>query len=242
MQARNYLLPLGAAVILAVLPSFGQAATDLPWDVDNIPNPGFPNFDNTTTVKLTKTNSTTFKVTAIQSAGDFSFQYSPSAVYTVKGGTFSLTANFTVANGVPSLSSSNPGSVSITGYIPDWVPLTPGAVDSVTTTAQNLFTANLSGFGWDSVVDGSPTSVAFKTAADSTGWAAQFNKPPSEESIYLSGLPVAQFIDQFKNTAPLVRVTYTGVHTVTTVPVPAAVWLFGSALAAFSVVRRRKDS
>lgn len=242
MQARNYLLPLGAAVMLVALPSLGQAATDLPWDVNNIPSPGFPHFENTTTVKLTKTNSTTFKVTAKQTTGDFSFQYSPSAVYTVKGGEFSLTANFTVANGVPTLSSSNPGSVSITGYIPDWVPLTPGAVDSVTTTAQNLFTADLTGFGWDSVVDSSPTSVAFKTAANSTGWASQFNNPPSEESIYLSGLPVGQFMDQFRNTAPLVRVTYNNVSAVTTVPVPAAVWLFGSALAALSVVRRRKDA
>ena len=142
------------------------------------------------------------------------------------GGAYHLQASFNSAGGLTG------GSVAITGSIPGYN--IPG---TAAPSSANLYTANLLAYGVDTVADSTPMALGFKTG-NAGGWAAQF-QGGHQESIYLYDFNVAALASSF--TSPkFVGATFAKASALTTVPLPAAVWLFGPALGLLSGFRRRR--
>ena len=239
MKARNYVLSGGMALLMAVLPSVVHASSTDPnvYVVPGVPTGGFPNFDfSSVSIKLAKSGSD-YKLTAIYTptgaSDSISFQ-TPNQTYDIYHPGFSLTAYFTAYDATTqqfTFDVSQANNFIITGYLPT---CTEGCSDST------LFSGDLQSAGADTQVDSSPVSLGF-TINNFAGWATQFApSTPGNESIYLYNFPVGSLTNSF-NSAAFIHNSWTG-SAVTTVPVPAAAWLFGSALAAFSVVGRKKLS
>lgn len=223
-SASAFLLMSGASGLshaLAVPPNFSIAG---------IPPPGFEHFDNTAKITLIKTGTgptATFQMTAVWVSSTFLLQADPSNAFNVNSGTYQVVANFnSVGTFVPAGSS-----VTVTGSVPTYTG--PG----VGIPTGTLYSANLVGFGADTIIDATPTALGFKTD-NATGWAAQFQTDP--ESVYLYGFNVASFMSSFTSNK-FKSVIYNNALAYTTVPVPAAAWLFGSALVGLSGWRRRNS-
>jgi hypothetical protein len=211
-----------------------------PGTIGSVPGPGYPNFNNGANLTFSKLSSGAFKLTATtNSSSAFTFNTSPTQSWAVTGsssgskGSFALTANFN-----SSLAFQN-GTVDITGKIPTYSG--PGTVGTVKTTVQNLYHAALTGVGLDT----SPVGLGFSTnAATDTGWASQFSPNGTSESVWFYSSNIWQTI--LSNVALNVgkktwSISLNNIQAVTTVPVPAAVWLLGSALGFFGVFGRRRD-
>jgi hypothetical protein len=230
MQAKSSSGMWCALTLLFVLPSVGIAASAVPnFLIGGVPPAGFPHFENPASITLTKfgtSSSATFQLTAASTSGNFIFQYDPTSAYTVTG-TYSLTASFN-ATGV-----FTGGSLAINGTLPGY----DGPGTAPATTAQNLFSAHLVSFGNDIVPDITPVALGFKTE-NFSGWATQFSDG-SAESAYLYNFNVPGLMGMFTN-PKFKTITFQG-SAITTVPIPAAVWLFGSGLALIACVRRKKN-
>jgi len=233
MQARNFKQALAAAALLAALPSIGQATSYVPnFSVPGVPLPGNPNFDNTASITLSRNSVVSgsgYTLTSVSTPGSFVFQPSSSSSYNVTG-TFSLSASFSSAGAFTG------GTVAINGTIPTYSG--PGTIGTVTTTTQNLFSADLTAYGADNTNDSTPFSLGFKTE-NFSGWASQFSAG-SPESVYLYSFNVPALTSKFGSSkfAPGSSVTFQGAA-FTTVPVPSAVWLLGSAFALAPWARRK---
>ncbi len=209
-----------ALLLLAVLIGAGacRAATVVPvFAVEGIPPAGFPHFENATRVDLNRLNRTTFQLTAVNNGSPFLFQFTPQQAYNISRGNYRLTANF--SNNGTFLG----GTVSVTGAIP-----------GLGLARQNLFGATLDEFDFNADGPAGPLSLDFQTG-NFTGWAAQFG---TVESVHLFGTGLQGILNSFAN-GLLVR-GRANATAITTVPVPAALPLLGSALAGFGLLRKRK--
>lgn len=218
----------GALLILAQAPGMVRAASIPPnFSITNIPPPGFPHFDNTADLTLLKTGTgptAAYQMTANWNSGAFLFQTGPSLSFTVTG-SYSVTANFSSSGALTS------GTVTVNGTVPGYNG--PGAAPSA--NPQLLYQANLTAFNVDPTNDGTPAALGFRTESP-TGWAAQFQTDP--ESLYVYGFNVASFMSSF-TTSKFRASAYGNTLAYTTVPVPAAAWLFGSAVLTLAGWRRR---
>jgi len=132
--------------------------------------------------------------------------------------------------------------VSITGKIKNYTG--PGDLDygyrgrfNVTNKIGNLYHADLIGFG----VDESPSAFGFTTdASDDSGWASQFMT--DNESVWFYSTSFWDRITQAVDTrrGRTWSISLNDIQTVTTVPVPAGLWLFGSALIGLTGLTRRR--
>lgn len=243
MYMKTALFSLGMTALLGAAPSVTQAAVPN-FNIPGVLLPGYPQFVNNATVTLAKTGGTfaagttrTYSLTATTAAGPFDFTPTPtSSTFTVNG-TFNLTATFNVTGtATPVLTG---GSVSINGTLPGYSGPQPS--QTLTGSAENLFSANLTpgSFGFDVISDGSPVALGFVTNSF-TGWATQFSAG-FPESVYLFSFSVPSLMTQFNNPKLTAPISFTGAA-LTTVPVPAAVWLFSSAMLGFVGLRRRKSA
>jgi hypothetical protein len=231
MQLNSYAGPAAAFLALAVLPTASQAVAVVPnFSIGGIPIPGFPHFDNKKDITLTLAKSgsgagATYQLTANYTApGIFRFQYDPAHPFNVVNGTYQLVASFN------SSAALTGGSVTVNGIISGYnIPDTTAPP----TTSSLLYKADLLGYGTDTTANATPMALGFKTGnTDPTSWAYQFQKT-GFESVYLYDFNVAALMSSFKN-PKFKTITFSKASALTTVPLPAAVWLFGSALAVLS--------
>lgn len=236
MYVKNYMLPLWAAVGLAAAPGLGQAALPA-FNVPGIAPAGYVNFSDAASVTLAKQQDNSYLLTAASTnASPFVFQNNANTSFNVSG-TFNLSATFSSAGAFTG------GTVSINGTIPGYNG--PGNAGTVATIPQNLFSANLSAFSVDIASPSTDDALGFTTnQASFNGWANQF-AAASDESVYLYAFNVRGLTSLFSNPrfVPGSAITFQG-QAITTVPIPAAVWLFGSSLALLSGVgaRRKKTA
>lgn len=230
MQPNSFALPASAFLLLSGIPGLGHALAVAPnFSVPGIPPPGFQHFDNSVQIHLVKTGSgagATYQMTANWASGTYLFQSDPWTSFNVNG-SYHLVANFNSAGAFVPAGSS----VSISGAIPSYT----GPGTGVPT--GTLYSADLTAFGADTVIDATPTALAFKTE-NPAGWAAQFQGSP--ESVYLYGFNVAAFMNSFAS-AKFRSVLFNNASAYTTVPVPAAFWLFGSAVTGLAAGWRRRN-
>lgn len=193
----------------------------------DIPPEGFPRFFNAVTVDLDPFgNSGGFTLTAQgKEEGDFYFAMIDGGTqYKVYNGQFELKANFNTA------SEFAGGTVSVTGVL--WPQELPPPPSNLTT---NLFSADLVEADSSQFVFTNPNpTIGFRSLFSSFGgWAAQFAN--SDESIYLTlNLGSGDILDLFSS-------LLNGASTITTVPVPPAIWLLISAFASLAVIGRRRS-
>ncbi len=103
----------------------------------------------------------------------------------------------------------------------------------------NLYTAAFDKYG----VSTSSVGLGFDTVASTaSGWAKQYQK--SNESLYLFGAASLASLDSALASGKNLPSFFTAtVSEITTVPLPAAAWLFGPAFAAlFGIMRRRQPA
>jgi hypothetical protein len=212
-------------VILAALPLFWNtgATADIFYDLPGIPSTGDPNFTNDVFLKYQRADSVSNKLTAELKKKTGSFNMG-SDTYTVNNMSFKLRANFTNTSDPEFVKEGS--SVRINGNI-------SGLGDN-----GILFRANLIGFALDD--DG--TVIGFKT--DLTGLNdkdsgnyfcadsfAAYCEASLGESVYFYNFGTLKLGDKkFREYG----------SAITTVPVPAAVWLFGSGLLGLVSIARRK--
>lgn len=212
-----------------------------PGVTGSVPQPGYPNFNNGVDLTFSKLKSGSYTLTAkTNTSSPFTFNTSPTNSWNVTGsksgskGSFNLTANFN-----SSLAFQN-GNVKIEGKIPTYNG--PGTIGTVKTNTQNLYSASLTSFGFDT----SPLGIGFSTkTTNDTGWASQFTTSGSPESVWFYSSNIWQTILQ--NVAlnfgkSSWSISLKNLQAVTTVPVPAGVWLMGSALLALTRLRRREEA
>ena len=181
-----------------------------------IPASGLPDFTNSADVNLFSLGPTGFLLAATNSGAAITYNPGGSVDST---GNFLLTAQFSAGGAyVP-----NTGTVSISGSTP--YPGLPGVY-----ITGDLLTAKLTGFNFDA------NDLGFSTFQTS-GYATLFG---TNESAYLSANGIAAALG-FGTGSLHATASPLAASAVTTVPVPAAVWLFGSALAGLVSIGRRKQ-
>ena len=206
-----------------------------------VPQAGYPDFNNLSQLKFEKLSTGSYRLTATGTSA-MTFNNGPASAqsFNVSDSSFKLTANFT-----RSLAFSPVGSaVDITGKIQGYNG--PGQLNfgytgnnNVTNKVGNLYHANLLGIGFDS----SPSAIGFTTdAATDSGWASQFMF--DNESVWFYSTSFWKTISTAVATqkGKTWSISLNNVQTVTTVPVPGAVWLLGSALMGFAGVARRRQA
>lgn len=220
-----------AAVFLLASSAGSYAATvdELPA-IPGIPSAGNPAFVNTLKLKVSNFGDG-YKLTATAAKNQpFLFQLG-SNDYEITGGTYSLTAYFDQDSNLDTVRSN----VQIRGTFSD------AALEALSGTERqhelwggNLFSARLDNVGL-SLEDGN-LAVGFSTA-DFGGWASQFgtyesiwlfdfNRPASNVFAFLDGL--------YKGTLEA--------SAITTVPLPAGIWLMGSVLMGFGLIGSRRNA
>jgi hypothetical protein len=219
---------LGASALIA-----GTAgATTLPtFNAPGIPVPGFPDFLNTNNISLNffkdpLKNSSDYILTATGSAGVFNSSSTKSSSITNE--IFAMFADFDSHGHFLS------GGETIFGCSP------PGT-SCKANQIQNLYTVAFDKYGVSTSTVGLGFDTVFSTAS---GWAKQFQT--SNESLYLYSAAMASLDNNLK-AGTLSGYNKNGfratVSELTTVPLPAAAWLFGPAFAGlFGVMRRRSRS
>lgn len=246
VHKRCHLIRTTMVISLLMCSPFGSAqATSLEYNPDgtvqgySLPgiNPaGSPNFENNTSIswdstfRLKKDDSIrrgTATLNATYDAGTFLFN-TTSDSYLVTNGSYTLSSTFTY-NTNTGLFEVKRGSVVINGD-----------VDTANGTASgNLFTASLDSWAFDNTLIGFNTTINHRKSSICGVFGCTTN-----ESAYLSLLN-----DNFD---PLTLGNYTkdkaaykyaftsGGLAVTTIPIPAAAWLFGSGLIGLIGIARRR--
>jgi hypothetical protein len=203
-----------AFVALLCLASWENAhAISLP----GIPPAGAPNFTNDVKVNLFNLAPGSYLLAATNAGAPITFNHNGSFSSTASNpATFLLTAQFSGnGNYVP-----NTGNLSITGSIPFPNPSVPGASVPGVFVTGDLLTARLTGFAFDG------DNLGFSTNMIS-GYGALFNAGTAE-SVYLTASGLAGALGF--GSPSLIAATGLPAFATTTVPVPAAAWLLGSAL------------
>jgi hypothetical protein len=226
MKIVNSIGMAGTALLLFVFTGTSQAYSVVPdFNIGGVPDAGFAHVENNNLkVTFAKNGSSGYKLTATYDppgTGSFKVQTNPGTAYNVTGSkTFSLTSFFNNSLGFTSGSLLLKGKVSGLG------------INSDTT----LWSASLSNFGYDiNPFDGSPISLGWRTNGPSGALKNLFDPGGSSESIYLWGFNSLNLSKLLSKQA----ISFNA-QGITTVPIPAAVWLFGSALMGMGVIGRRK--
>jgi hypothetical protein len=246
-----------------------QAYVDPPFSAPGVVSPGYPDFvsansqaqvtSSTQTVNNVKQTVYTFSITASdQNVGIFNF---PSGAYIVGNESIKVTANFDATG---HLLSSLANTYEIDGSLkasstPDFGNK-PGGVSWATQPVEKLFSASLTNVA----VDSTHEALGF-TTNNFGGWAnqKQFTGGGTSESLWLfqmasqNLLPEPEsnqsgvfpystsnsawnsFLAELKSHTGLKSASFGAIGTIATVPLPAAIWLLGSGLAALGGFRRR---
>lgn len=173
--------------------------------------PSLPAFVETVQVKYAKVSSSARKLTATY-ASPVSVFVTPSNTYNISDTSYSLTANFNSSNVFQNGNVTIKGKVSSLGI----------------NTKQTLMTANLTAFakGYGNHLLGFNTAnIACHIAINAAAGGCT-----SAESIYIGVLKGFNFKTDYKSRG----------LALTSVPVPAAAWLFGSGLLGLVGMARRK--
>jgi hypothetical protein len=255
------LLAAGAVAqdAMAYAPPAGLGAGDFPLlggIPGDVPDAGAPNFFTGANLTFSKVSGG-YKLTGTKSGSTFTFNQNSSTGWNVSNATFDFKANFNSVLGLP-VFNSNGSYVSIKGRIPTYNGAGSIVYDgstasgfqstNVKTTTGQLYRADLIDMG----ADLNPIGLGFTTdASDDWGWASQFMT--GNESVWFYLLSNTTFGGKTHSTSIWDKclqeiasnkksswsITFNNVGSVTTVPVPAAVWLFGSALAGMGLFGRR---
>ncbi len=214
--------------------------SNLGYGATSVSPPGYPSFFDTSTVTFAKLADGSFQLSATGDASNLSFGSSASAAqqWAVSGGTFNLVANFSDAL----VFNSTGSSVSVGGHIPGYSGIgvvTYGGTTVTNNTPSTLFSANLLRSAQSNTT---PYGLGFTSDYGSAGgWGAQFMN--SNESVWFydnNSLWSVILADVSLNAH---RQTWsatigTSISTLTTVPLPGAVWLFGCACLILTQRRR----
>ena len=207
-----------AVIVLVAYSPFGNASE---MALPGIPTSGSPNFTNAAVVKMIELGGKFSLVASNSGAITFIDSAKNVSVSTTGAANFSLYAQF-LSDGtyVP-----DSGTVSISGTLP--YPYVPNATFSIT---GDLLTAKLEKFAFDADTLGFSTKML-------SGYGALFGQ---SESVYLyaPGLGTDLGFGESLNE----MLSPISVTAVTTVPLPGAGWLLGSALGIFTLVRRNRQN
>lgn len=215
-------------------------------EIENPPEAGYPGFFNLSQLEFEKKLSGGFRLTATGTGRYYQFDRSPVAgdEWLVSNASFTLVAHWSNLSNLLNGTLSS-GTVDIKGKIPGFVGTAAeksysytGSHD-VTNTTGTLYHADLK-LSRGTGIDTSPWGLGFTTlGATDSGWASQFQT--GNESVWFyeknlwSSLTSAITLNGNKRSWSL---ELSNVKTITTVPVPAAVWLLGSGLMALAGARR----
>jgi len=236
MSAKNYMLAGSMAVMMVVLPGAAHSASTLPFSISGVPTGGYPNFDFSAARVTLERSGANFQLTAnysylnptVPGPDTIQFRVSPTEAYAVFNPSFALSAVLDSSGNLV----GNANTVTISGGITNY--------NGSAVPEQTLFSANLVNYGADTTPGASPVAVGFKIDANSfSGWATQFSAGV-DESVYLYNFPVSSFVNAFSSGGFSIG-SWNG-SAATTVPIPGAAWLFGSAVAVLSAARRKKPS
>lgn len=233
MKLQRFSCSVGTLLCLVGFSTPSHALSVVPnFNIGGIPPPGYAHFDMTSDVQVSLVKSgsgaaATYQLQAsyVPAQGSALFQQNPWLSFGMVG-SYQLTASF---NSGATLTG---GSVTINGTVPGYgyAGYTPPP-----STPSLLYRADLAAYGADTVADATPMALGFRTTNPS-GWAAQFQT--TDESVYLYGFNVAALMSSFTSNK-FKSTSFNKASALTTVPIPAASWLFGSALIALS--RRRRS-
>ena len=206
-----------SALLLAVMMNGSASAEFVPGlELPGIVPASYPNFENSVRVKVLQKGKKGFRLKVRKKGSLRDFNLTSSESYRLKGGNYKLTANFDTEG------KFLDGTVKIKGKIKTEFGKSKGST---------LMTATLSSFAYEDTLLGFNTQniVCNDFINDLIGGGGCTNA----ESV---------FIDLQKGGFdPTIRGFKSNGIAVTSVPVPAAVWLFGSGLLALvGVARRRK--
>jgi hypothetical protein len=214
---------LGASALVAG--NAGAAVLPPTFNAPGIPVAGFPDFTNNNNVSLvfSKVDHTSdYALVAYGTAGAFNMTSTKS--YGVNNEVFAMYATFNSSGKFLS------GGETFFGNIPG---LTSNSFQNLYTVSFDKYAVSTSptvGLGFDTVV------------STASGWAKQFQT--QNESLYLYSASMASLDNALKSGHGLPSYFSATVSSFATVPLPAAAWLFGPALAGLfgSLRRRRSDS
>lgn len=183
------------------------------FSLPGITLPGWPNFENDVKVHWQKMGKKGYRLRAHYSGGDFLFNRLIDESHVVEEGSYQLKAWFDV-NGI-----FLHGGLKITGNLSGF-----NNIDGTPVNASGeLMTADLDGFAWTDDMIGFNTTDIF---------CRFFDFCTENESVYLS-------LDEGGFNPGMKKYKSSGLA-VTTVPLPAGIWLFGSGLIGMIVMARCK--
>jgi len=217
MLAKKKIIEIISFAGLMVAMSIGSTVAHAQLQLADINPPGWPRFVTAVKVDVKKS---TWKVTAAKGqSSDFTFKLDGSTTYNVKG-SYALDASFTNTGGVNTLDAG--GTLVIKGSISDSL----GNTILRSNGQDSLFSADLDDFGFAGSVMAFTTSNLQGSVCDLYGCTGG-------ETIWMSFADtiLADLTQNFKTTG----------NVTTTVPVPAAVWLFGSGIIGLVGMARRRQ-
>lgn len=208
------LLMIGTIASASSLTSSDGVTVD-GFNLPGISAAGWPNFENAVMVRWRQQGNHGYRLNANYAGGDFFFNYSIDDSYVIEHGSYQLKAWFDADGGFLN------GDVKITGNLSGLYNNDGTLVDA----SGVLMTANLDSFAWNSDLLGFNTTDII---------CPFFDFCTENESAYLS-------LDSGDFDIGLKRYDSTGLA-VTTVPIPAGIWLFGSGLIGMITLARRRTA
>lgn len=215
-----------AACLVVVLLAYSPLSNASQISLPGIPISGEPNFTNDAQINLFDIGNHNYLFAATNSGAPITFNGGPGNPSVTSNAAnpayFMLTALFS-ENGsyVP-----NTGTLSISGSIPYPFANLPGVYIS-----GDLLTAKLENFAYDG------NTLGFSTNQIS-GFGTLFG---SAESVYLSATGLASALG-FGSGSLIATSGPLHASAITTVPVPGAGWLIGSAFGLFTLLRKNRLS
>ncbi|MBS4050959.1 hypothetical protein [Methylomonas rivi] len=205
-------------MLIAYSPLSHSAVMSLP----GIPESGNPNFYNDAQINLFDLGGNNYLFAATNSGAPLTFNLGSTSVTSSAShpAYFVLTALFSGDGSY----IANTGALSISGEIPFPYANLPGVFIS-----GDLLTAKLDNFAFDS------DTLGFSTNQIS-GFGTLFG---SAESVYLSATGLASALG-FGSGALIATTSPLSASAITTVPVPGAGWLIGSAFGLFTLLRKNR--
>lgn len=214
-------------LLIAYSPLSNSAVMSLP----GIPESGNPNFMNDARVNLFDIGNDNYLFAATNSGAPLTFNLGSNSVTSdaAHPAYFVLTALFSGDGSyIP-----NTGALSISGEIPFLFSNPKGGITSLPGVfiSGDLLTAKLNNFAFDS------DTLGFST--NQISGFGTFYSPA--ESVYLSATGLASALG-FGSGSLIATTSPLDASAITTVPVPGAGWLIGSAFGLFTLLRKNRDN